>query len=782
MLKTAGFYLCLALGMLLAAWASLTPRVVPEDAAPGAFSAARAFADVQEIAKAPHPLGSAENARVRAYLVQRLTAMGLAPEVFNDTAVVHGPHRFAQIAPVADIVVRLPGKNPALPAVLVMSHYDTVPASPGAADNSAGVAAALEIARALRAGPEPERDVIFLITDGEEIALLGADAFFKDSPLAGHIGAVVNFEARGVSGQSVMYETGKNNAGMIALFAAGARHFSANSLASLLYGRMPNGSDFTIAKERGLPGLNFAFIGDELGYHTPYATPARLNRGSLQQLGDQALPVVRALALAKTLPPQTARSVYSDLFGFKLIAYPPWQGWLLLALAAALIASGLAAGRFAAPLSPMALLRATGGSLLAILTPVLLLWPAGKIIAQLDHMQRLPHYDYVFAAMLLLAFAALAYTVFALRTGKGRIVLSVAALMAAALSCLDGFSGTALLLAVSVIALCWISIYRTLTAVDLARGSLCLALVPGIVLQALAPEATPLFVWPLLAAALAFALGQALAKLSTGIAAAAAVTALAWVGAFASQLFLGLGVDLPFLIAVPLLAALPCLMPVLAEASDEDAAPYAALALLVLGAGALTYARLAPATAERPLPSMVLHLQNLDSNEAWRVAGLTSLDPWSKAALKTPVYAPLPGISEDAVWAAPTHPAALPRPELTLARNNGLLTLYADAGENITALRLYLRSSVALDSLAVAGKPLKETVPAGRWVIIDATKPENLYWVLKAPAHARIEVRLRVSRAQWPADAEPLPPVPRNVMPVYSSGYSQTFSATQTEW
>jgi hypothetical protein len=782
MLKTAGFYLCLGLGILLAAWASLTPRVLPQDAAPGDFSAARAYGDVQEIARRPHPLGSAEHARVRAYLVRRLSALGLASEVFNDTAVVHGPHRFAQIAPVADIVARLPGKNPALPAVLVMSHYDTVPASPGAADNSAGVAAALEIARALKAGPAPERDVLFLITDGEEIALLGADAFFKDSPLAARIGAVVNFEARGLSGQTVMYETGRNNAGMIALFAAGARHFSANSLASLLYGRMPNGSDFTIPKERGLPGLNFAFIGDELGYHTPYATPARLNRGSLQQMGDQALPVVRALALATALPPQTAGSVYADLFGFTLIAYPPWQGWLLLAFAAALLASGLAAGRFAAPLAPMALLRATGGSLLCVLAPALLLWPAGKILARLDHMQRLPHYDFIFAAVLLLAFAALAYTVFALRTGKGRIVLSAAAILAAAFACLDGFSATALLLAVSVIALSWSSIYRTLTAVDLARGSLCLALATGIVLQALAPEATPLFVWPLLAAALAFALGQALAKLSYGIAVAAAVAALAWVGAFADQFFLGLGVDLPALIAVPLLAALPCLMPVLAESGEEDAAPYAALALLVLGAATLTYARLAPATAERPLPSMVLHLQNLDSNQAWRAAGLTSLDPWSKAALKTPAYAPLPGLGEEAVWAAPTHPAALPRPELTLSRNNGLLTLYADAGENIAALRLTLRSSVALDSLAVAGKPLKETVPANRWIIIDATRPENLYWVLKAPAHARIEVRLRVSRAQWPADADPLPPVPRNIMPVYTSGTSQAFTATQTEW
>jgi hypothetical protein len=71
----------------------------------------------------------------------------------------------------------------ALPAVLVMSHYDSVHNSPGAADDSLGAAAALEIARALKAGPQPARDVIFLFTDGEEAGLLGAEAFFARDPL-----------------------------------------------------------------------------------------------------------------------------------------------------------------------------------------------------------------------------------------------------------------------------------------------------------------------------------------------------------------------------------------------------------------------------------------------------------------------------------------------------------------------------------------------------------------------------------------------------------------------
>ena len=45
----------------------------------------------------------------------------------------------------------LPGQDRSLPPILLMAHYDSVPASPGAADDAAGVAAILESVRAIRA-------------------------------------------------------------------------------------------------------------------------------------------------------------------------------------------------------------------------------------------------------------------------------------------------------------------------------------------------------------------------------------------------------------------------------------------------------------------------------------------------------------------------------------------------------------------------------------------------------------------------------------------------------
>jgi Zn-dependent M28 family amino/carboxypeptidase len=54
-----------------------------------------------------------------------------------------------------------------------MGHYDSVLNSPGASDDVHAVANMLEVARLLKE-EELENDVIFLITDGEELGLFTA--------------------------------------------------------------------------------------------------------------------------------------------------------------------------------------------------------------------------------------------------------------------------------------------------------------------------------------------------------------------------------------------------------------------------------------------------------------------------------------------------------------------------------------------------------------------------------------------------------------------------------
>src|SRR5690606_34842914 len=128
----------------------------------------------------PRPVGSAAHAATRAYLFEALQQLGLETEVQHATG-TRRTGTVLRVAQVANIVARLPGADSS-GAIVLMSHYDTVPHSPGAADAGNGVAAILETVRALRAGPPLNNDVIVLITDAEEPGLLGAQAFVGEHP------------------------------------------------------------------------------------------------------------------------------------------------------------------------------------------------------------------------------------------------------------------------------------------------------------------------------------------------------------------------------------------------------------------------------------------------------------------------------------------------------------------------------------------------------------------------------------------------------------------------
>src|SRR6185503_612106 len=181
------------------------PAAQPATIADSAFSAGRALRDVAAIARRPHPLGSEEHDRVRDYIVGRLRALGLTPMVQNGTG--HGTrHRFS--GPVANIAALIPGRSADSAVVMLVAHYDGVPTGPAAADDGSGCAILLETARAIRAGGPPNHSVLLLFTDGEEVGLLGAAAFVRDNPLAHRVAMILNFEARGTSGRSYMFETG----------------------------------------------------------------------------------------------------------------------------------------------------------------------------------------------------------------------------------------------------------------------------------------------------------------------------------------------------------------------------------------------------------------------------------------------------------------------------------------------------------------------------------------------------------------------------------------------
>lgn len=335
----AGWNLIVALcvGVLLGLYATIPPAPLPQDAPAGEFSASRAMGDIRTIAARPHPVGSPENAAVRAYILGRMTALGMATQTdqssLTERALEHLNNwsgRSEKSVVLTNLIGILPGRDRTLPAVMLMAHHDTVWGSPGAADDTTGVAAALEVVRAIKAKGQPLRNLIVLATDAEELGLVGAEHFFADNPLRNRVGAIINLEARGGGGRANMFQTSRNNGAAMALYADHVRDPAASSLAAFIYSVLPNDTDLTPALKGEYTGFNLAFIGRPGLYHSPLITPDRLDQGSVQDIGDQTLDLTGALLTADRMPGKAPDLVFFDWLGLTTIHYPAGLGWLIL--------------------------------------------------------------------------------------------------------------------------------------------------------------------------------------------------------------------------------------------------------------------------------------------------------------------------------------------------------------------------------------------------------------------------------------------------------------------
>ena len=322
------------LALTLAGLQPPSPR--PANAPPSEFSADRAIAVLQRIlgSDQPHPLGTPAVDAVRDRIVAELTKIGYQPQI--QTAFACGD--FGTCGTVNNVLARLDGTDTSSSdAVLLAAHYDSVPAGPGDSDDGVGVAAAIEIARALKSMPAPRHSVIFLLDEGEEAGLLGARAFVDSHPWAKDVRAAVNLDARGTSGPSLLFETGGANEWAVRLFAEHAVRPATSSIFYTVYRNLPNDTDFTVFRDAGYQGLNFAFIGDEVHYHTPLDNSANVTPESVQDHGENALPSVVALANADLSNIPRGDAVFFDLFGRVTIRWPAKRSLLFAALSALLI-------------------------------------------------------------------------------------------------------------------------------------------------------------------------------------------------------------------------------------------------------------------------------------------------------------------------------------------------------------------------------------------------------------------------------------------------------------
>jgi hypothetical protein len=324
-LRTLALFALLFLA-LMAAGTTLTLDSVRTQPGPDQFDAQSARERLVRILgdETPHPVDSAAQDGVRARLLQEITALGLTPEVHERFACRPQPRGpLVDCGHVRNIVFSI---GPAdAPAVLAASHYDSVPAGPGASDDGIGVSVWLEIARML-AHERLQRRVIFLISDGEEQALLGAYAFAHGDPLMNEVESLVDLEARGTRGPAVFFESNQPNADAVAAYSVVGRP-AANSVMADVYRLLPNSTDVTALTRPGLDVVNIAVLDGVEDYHTPNDTIASQDLRSVQHMGDSALAVMRRLTSAPDADSATSMA-YTDIAS-RFFVYAPV--WLVLA-------------------------------------------------------------------------------------------------------------------------------------------------------------------------------------------------------------------------------------------------------------------------------------------------------------------------------------------------------------------------------------------------------------------------------------------------------------------
>ncbi|GGA74436.1 M20/M25/M40 family metallo-hydrolase [Ornithinibacillus halotolerans] len=305
----------------LAIYIGLTPFNPPKikDNSESEVSIESVWGYLENIAQEPHPVGSIEHARVREYLVDTLEEMGYPVELQDTLA--YKPE-IARATQVQNILTRLEGTD-ATGTIMLAAHYDTVFNSPGASDDGYGVAALLEVARLLQ-DKSPKNDIIFLITDAEEQWLFGARAFVEEHPWAKEVDVVFNFEARGNTGSTVMFETSKGNYQLIKEFHKATSSPASNSFLKEVYDVMPNGTDLTEFMNFGMQGLNFASAQGLNAYHTTIDSLDFVNKDTLLHHATYAYELATHFGnidLNKIENQSDKNAVYFNLFGHTLISY-----------------------------------------------------------------------------------------------------------------------------------------------------------------------------------------------------------------------------------------------------------------------------------------------------------------------------------------------------------------------------------------------------------------------------------------------------------------------------
>jgi hypothetical protein len=248
-------------------------------------------------------VGTAGHLAARGYLAERLAGLRLDPygERFELPYAVDG----AQLCNVIGVV---PGARPERPPIVIAAHYDTCGPLPGADDNAAAIAIALEVAARLRAAPI-SRDVVIGLFDGEEPPhylgpAMGSIHWYQHQrrgPV--HCAVVLDLVGHDVPVpgiEDLVFITGMESDPELVLDLDGISE--AVRVQPVLNRYVGDLSDHQVFRAHERPFL-FLSCGRWQHYHRPTDTPDRLNYAKMSAIAELVERVVRRVDAAELRGP-----------------------------------------------------------------------------------------------------------------------------------------------------------------------------------------------------------------------------------------------------------------------------------------------------------------------------------------------------------------------------------------------------------------------------------------------------------------------------------------------
>ncbi|XP_002005478.2 endoplasmic reticulum metallopeptidase 1 [Drosophila mojavensis] len=316
---------------------------------PGQFIGERAEGTLLRLSKiGPKVVGSAANEQVVVqFLLSEINDIidGGRDDLYDiekDVQIASGNYLLWSMVnvyqSVQNVVVKVSPKNPTTEAALLInSHFDSVPGSSGAGDAGMMCVIMLEVLRVITKYETPlTNTLIFLFNGAEENPLQGSHAFITQHPWAMNVRAVVNLDSAGSGGREILFQSGPDHPWLMKYYGKHISHPFASTIGEELFqnGFIPSETDYRIFRDFGkIPGLDMAHTLNGYVYHTKYDRFNIIPRRTYQLTGDNVLGLIKGLANAPELenPDKYAEGhmIFFDVLGWFFIYYPEHVGVII---------------------------------------------------------------------------------------------------------------------------------------------------------------------------------------------------------------------------------------------------------------------------------------------------------------------------------------------------------------------------------------------------------------------------------------------------------------------